>query len=268
LNQEESALLLRDVAGYLIKPAGQYVAGYNNSILEDLGARVSDYSDPDNIMTILNQIAVIKQAKQRLGQERSEHALSEQAAKRIQAQHALEDEQAAKDLEEKLKEYYKQVQTTGMKKARKQFENWYDNEDEFTKNFYQAINDRTTNDVIGALWVLASKGKLLKILVDDKKISSLYSKHLTKKYGNEVAVDFSENYQGLAYLSYFLKHLLIDTLKMPETEAAALAIHLFNQEQKVTGRENEMIAYGDMASQEFMWREIKVENNKLRLSED
>ena len=268
LNREEAGLLSRDIIGYLLKPVAQYLSGYRPELLEEFGGREEDFPDPGNIMTILNQIAIVKNAKQQKQQKQAEAEVKSQADKKAAAQAAGEIPQLAQELEKKLKDFYQQVKTREIKQAEQRFAGLYQDQSEFIKQFYQAINDRNRDKVLGALGVLAQQGKLLDILADDKKIQSLYDKYLTKKYGVEVAQDFAEHPTRPAYLSYFLQHLLIDTLKMSGNDSAALASHLFNEQQKAAGQEAEMPTYGDLETQEFKWRKIISQDNKLIMEKD
>jgi len=265
LNEEATTLLIRDVLGWLIKPVGQYIASYNNALFESLGVKVDEYPDPDNILTILNQIAIVKEAKNIAEEKKAEAKEKEVKVKKQVAEKAKVDLELALKLEEKLKEMYKKVKTDKIKQAAASFPDILTEPDDFIKSFYKAINDRDKDRVIGALWVLAENGKLINLLADDKKIQELYSRYLVKKYGNQVADDFLENPKEPAYLSYFLKHLLVDTLKISSSEAAALTIHLINEHNQATGSNVELIAYGDMESQDFKWRKINVAEGKLVL---
>lgn len=267
LNSEAIGLFLRDVLGYLVKPVAKFVPDYSNSLLEDFGAQRSDYSLTADVSDILNQIAISKEAVRLSEKDNFAKQEREVQAKKIEAFESQQDKELAKKLEDKLKEIYKKSKTPEITSASAQFSKLADNPDEFTKQFYQAINDRQADRVIGALWVLAENGKLFSLLVDDQKIQKLYFNHLAKKYSQPVADDFSFHPDAPAYFSYFLQHLLVDTIKMSSAEAAALAIHLVNEFNKSTGADIELLSYGDMETQEFVWRSVVSQDNKLILAD-
>lgn len=265
LNAEAVALLLRDIYGYLVKPVAQFIPKYSNALLEDFGVSADDYPEPDNILTILNQIAIVKEAKSLEMEKKEEKEAEAKRAKKEAAEKAKADTVLAAKLEEKLKDMYKKVKTDKIRDEAAKFPDLLTEPEKFVKAFYQSINNRDRDKVIAALWILAENGKLWSLLADDKKIQDLFARHLVKKYGTEVADDFLENPEGAAYLLYFLRHLLVDTIKIADSEAAALVIHLVNEYNKSTGEDRELLAYGDIESQDFKWREVKVDQGKLVL---
>ena len=182
-------------------------------------------------------------------------------------QKSPEDKQKnIKVLEGEIKEAYQHILNPKTIKKIKEFHQLYEKDtDDFTKHFYLAINNRNIDGVVAALWALAERGKLLYLLSEDKKISALLAKHLEKKFNLQIADHFGENKDGIGYLAYFLRHLLVDTLKITESDSAALVIHLLNQQSSTTGIETEMIAYGDIKTNKFMWRDIVNVDDKLVL---
>ncbi len=265
LNAEAVALLLRDIYGYLVKPVAQFIPKYSNVLLEDFGVSADDYPEPDNILTILNQIAIVKEAKSLEIEEKEEKKAEAERVKKEVADKAKADVVLAAQLEEKLKDMYKKVKTDKIRDEAAKFPDLLTEPEKFVKAFYQSINNRDRDKVIAALWVLAENGKFWSLLADDKKIQDLFARHLVKKYGAKVADDFLENPESAAYLLYFLRHLLVDTIKIADSEAAALVIHLVNEYNKSTGEDRELLAYGDIESQNFKWREVKAEQGKLVL---
>lgn len=263
INAEAVTLLVRDIIGHIIKPVGQYIDGYSARLIREWGGVSDDFPEPDSIVTILNQIAaLVKQQQSSTREQELQQEVAAQAQADLAAK-AQESQQVAVELREQLKQYYKDVQSDALKKARQDFGALVSDDDAFTTKFYAAINDRAQHEVIGALWVMASQGTLLSLLERDKKISGLFAKHLTNKYDDTIAQHFETHQSDAAYVSYFLQHLLNDTLKMDPQKSAALAIHLLNEESAATGKEPLMISYGDIQSQRFVWKQVKKQGHKL-----
>lgn len=266
LNKEEATLLARDIIGHLVLPIAFLYHDDSFALLRQWAGALEDYPMPEKIESILEQVVVAHDFEteaeniERL-QKEIEAGTQEEQAEEISA-----SPEKSQQLEQQLKDLYTAVQTDAMKQARDRFAKAYADTKEFTKAFYQVINDRDVDGVIGALWVIAQKGELTSLLVNDSKIQSLYSKHLAKKFSQEVSEHFDLHPEEPAYLSIFLQYLLQETLKMNESDAAALAIHLLNEERKVTHEDIPHIAYGDMSSATFKWNEVTIQDNHLKLA--
>lgn len=135
----------------------------------------------------------------------------------------------------------------------------------FQKQFHQAINSRSKEDIVAGLMVLASQGHLDEIFERDAKIKEIYKAHLAKKFSDKLAQDMEDNLRAPVYLSYFLQHLLKDILKLNENESAVLAIKLVNELKRAGDKQYLAIAYGDLASGRFKWKTIVEKEDRLEL---
>lgn len=274
LGNEESKLFARDLIGLLILPM---VIIYEDddpiALLESFGGQISEYPLPINIEKIQKEMAEIlddmyyRRRVDFLEKELEEEKInSNRTESELQTANQEVNIVAREGLQQKLAEQYQQLHTTGMQQAENRLQAVFtNNHEEFVKTFYQAINDRKNDDVIAALWVMATHGKLQTVLADDARIRQKLASHLTKKYSENVAVHLETNPTDAPYIAYFLRHLLFDTLKMTEHEAGALVIHLVNEQSRAAGVDMEILAYGDLEKESFVWRDIKEQNGALVL---
>ncbi len=269
LNTEESKLLARDILGYLVLPLSNFFEDSVSDLIVQWSGRPSEYPSTAHMREMHDQIDELYaiEADELLTEARIMAADRRYAddAQAVLAEEVSVSHEKSQELEQKLKDLYRSVQTDHMQQAREHFSALFSDVTSFTKEFYQVINDRDIDKVIGALWVIAEHGELTTLLVNDKKIQSLYSKHLARKFSESIAEHFDLHPEEPVYLSYFLQYLLQETLKMEETNAAALAIHLLNEERKTTRQAVPAIAYGDMTSVSFKWNDIKDQETYLEL---
>jgi hypothetical protein len=146
---------------------------------------------------------------------------------------------------------------------------------EFQKDFHNAINTKNTLLLISYLFILARQGVLDEIFERDEKIKEIFKAHLAKKFSVKLAEHFEHNLRAPVYLSYFLQHILKDILKFDENESAVLAIKLVNELKRsvstdlgqVEGKQYLSIAYGDLPTGTFKWKEIMEKDDSLELQE-
>ncbi len=266
MTQQEAMLLARDIVGWLVLPVA-FIFYDSEDVMdyfEEWGGRESDYPLPDNLKEIVDNMSdwfEYEEVENIFAEIEKEKVVSDQAE-------ANESDRPADThiAEDKIKDVYKNILTPEVEKRIKKLHDLYNKDsDDFTKEFYTAINSRSVDNVVASLWTLAERGKLLYLLSEDKKISSLLAKHLEKKFNHPTADHFSEARDEIGYLAYFLRHLLVDTLKIAEADAAALVVHLLNKQSSTTGVDIEMIAYGDITTNTFVWRNIVNKDNKLVL---
>ncbi len=146
---------------------------------------------------------------------------------------------------------------------------------QFQKYFHQAINSKDKEKIVAGLYTLAYFGHLDEIFERDQKIKEIFVAHLQKKFTAQLAEHFSKGLREPVYLSYFLQHILKDILRLSENESAVLAIKLVNELKRAPLRQGYegqagdkqyiAIAYGDLESGEFKWKEIIEKENKLYL---
>lgn len=265
-NREEALALARDIVGYLILPVAIYFEGDPFDLLETYGGRASEYGVPKSFDKILEHMAEIEEMEEAEAEAKRLAREMEGEEKKQEAQAAEMSDEKMRQLARRLKDLYQQAITPGIMEEKERFLKLYPKKESFTKAFYQAINDRAQEKVVGALLVLASEGDLLSLFKKDRKIKNLYARHLAKKFGHEVADYFQEHVDDLAYFSYFLQHLLRDTLKIDDATAAIIAIHLLNDFQAATGKQVEMIAFGDIVAQTFKWKKVEAREGRLILS--
>ncbi len=263
-NKEETARFIKDVVGWLMLPVMPFYEYDFVELLEKNGGKPSEYPFPGSMADILEEMQIrLEDEAWELKAKFLHEVIEEERSKEKPEELKQEDLHFS---QEQLKEIYKNILTPEIEKQREVLHKKYDQDsDDFTKIFYESINNRDSSGVIAALWVLAQRGKLLYLLVDDKKISGLLLKHLENKFGIEVADHFAEDKGRIAYLAYFLKHLLVDTLKINESDSAALVVHLFNEQKNISGDIPDVIAFGDVQTKKFMWRDIIADNGELVL---
>jgi len=273
-NSEETAMFIRGVIGWLLLPVMPFYEYNFIDLLEGNGGRIADFPLPRVMSDILQemQTRLEDEANELEAKFMLEIVNEEKNSQISQKINDKSDFVTNKEVvepavvAEKIKQAYQHILNLSAEEKIKELHALYEKDtDEFTKSFYKYINDRDVDGVAASLWTLAERGQLLGLLAVDRKIATLLSKHLEKKFSLVMADHFNETRDHIGYLAYFLRHLLLDTLKITESDSAALVIHLLNLQAQITGADVDMIAYADASTGVFKWRNIINKNNRLDL---
>jgi len=125
------------------------------------------------------------------------------------------------------------------------------------QTFDEAVAAKNAAKVVALFHVLAETRDVHKLMAADKTFRT----KLTNKFGPDVVAHYDANPDAPVYLRVYLEYVLQDTLKLPESDAARVAVRLAN----ILGKRYLKIAFMDMASGIFAWAPVEKQGGQLVL---
>ncbi len=123
---------------------------------------------------------------------------------------------------------------------------------EHSEKFFAAINSKETESVLYHLWSLAQIGEVRKTLGQSDRYVRYWEHQIEKSKIIEID-EFLKDPAAQKHILAFLKHVLIERLKMSEESAKLAALTFSNEARKAGEVEYAKLAYGDLESGEFKW---------------
>ncbi|MEW6610187.1 MAG: hypothetical protein AB1352_00960 [Patescibacteria group bacterium] len=142
------------------------------------------------------------------------------------------------------------------------------NEEEELNGFYSAVNKGDIVGVLTCLWRLARRGSLKQSFGKSERFVKYWKHQLEKRESRIMNQESGDNVGALhatpvqeflkdpaapKYFLAFLKHVLIDRLKLTEESAKLAVLTLSNECRKAGDEEYAHLAYGDLETGEFKW---------------
>jgi len=128
------------------------------------------------------------------------------------------------------------------------------------QQFFEGINRRNIAQVVGAAWLLARAGDVRAGLGQADRYIKYFEHYLRKSDSqfhvpdtNDQVRDFLKGPAAPLFLLAFLKHVLMERLKMNEETAKLSVVMLSNECRKAGEMEYAKLAYGDLKTGEFKW---------------
>lgn len=265
LDEEKSKEISKDIIGFLVLPVAIYFDGLPFDDLEKLGGSPDTYQAPKSIQEVYEQIKEIEELRQ------AELELQQNLKTYSQTKNILTNASfvEVENFSNKLLANYQLSTLTWsdvLLKANYLLKD-YKKTKYFFKNFHDNINKKNIINIAAHLLVLAKQGHLDEIFERDVEIKDIFKNHLEKKFREKIANHFEKNLREPVYLSYFLQHILKDILKLDENESAVLAIKLVNELKRAGDKQYLPIAYGDLQTGVFKWKEIVDKDDRLELAD-
>lgn len=124
--------------------------------------------------------------------------------------------------------------------------------------FYSAINDGQAGRVVASIWTLARARKLHSAFSGSDRYRIYWERHMPDELKKEKD-EFQKDSASVKFLLPFLRHVLLERLKMG-SEAAKIAVMVMSQEAVKAGeREYANMAYGDLGTGVFEWADVARE---------
>ena len=120
---------------------------------------------------------------------------------------------------------------------------------------YTAINEGEASRVVTSLWALARAGKVRAAFTDSERYRMYWERHMPDELKNEKD-EFQKGPAGVKFLLPFLRHVLVNRLKM-DSEMAKIAVMTMAQDAVRAGESGYAnMAYGDLETGVFEWADI------------
>ena len=118
--------------------------------------------------------------------------------------------------------------------------------------WFDAVNKKDASAVMAVLWRLAHIGKIREAFGDSSRYKEYWGKHLPPQLADRKE-EFGKDPAAPEFLLPFLRHILVERLKMREEDAKLAILTLSNEARKAGEEEYAHMAYGDLKTGEFRW---------------
>jgi hypothetical protein len=118
--------------------------------------------------------------------------------------------------------------------------------------WYASINTSDVSGVMVKLWQIAQAGKVRSLLGASPRYRAYWRKHLPPAL-KEKEEEFEKDPAAPQFLAGFLRHILVERMKLKEESAKMVILTLSNEARKAGEEEYSHLAYGDLQTGEFRW---------------
>ncbi|MDQ5938540.1 MAG: hypothetical protein QG642_230 [Patescibacteria group bacterium] len=123
---------------------------------------------------------------------------------------------------------------------------------------WNAIGLSDKEKVLSCLKVLVSRKSLDSLIKEDSRFVSILKRFVGIRYGLALSVWFETNQDKLLARRLFLELILVDKLRMSETESAVAAFYLTSQ-----WAQSGQVTYLDQKDGQLKWRNLQATKNQL-----